>query len=64
MGLLLEGNWQKKRKEKRNRTFKPSTLTGHIEVDEHLVFAHFVLSRALVHDGHGGVADVKRAHYL
>lgn len=45
-------------------TLSPSTLTGHIEVDEHLVPAHFVLRRALVHDRNGGVANVKPTHYL
>lgn len=43
---------------------KPSILTGYIEVNQPFIFAHFILSRTLVHDGRTGVADLKPAHYL
>lgn len=41
-----------------------TVLTGHIEVDQPLVLACFVLGGTLVYDGNTGVADVKPAHYL
>lgn len=39
-------------------------LTGNIEVDQPLVFAHFVFSRAHIQDRNAGIAYLKPAHYL
>lgn len=39
-------------------------LTSYIEIDQPLIFAHFVLSRAHVHDRNAGVAYLKPAHGL
>lgn len=42
----------------------PDILTGYIEVDQPLIFASFVLGRALVHDRNTCVANLKPAHDL
>lgn len=39
-------------------------LTGNIEIDQPLIFAHFVFSRAHIHDRNADVAYLKPAHYL
>lgn len=42
----------------------PKSLTGHVEVDETLILAHFVEDHALVHGGHIGLLDHQLAHRL
>lgn len=41
-----------------------TVLTSHIEVDQPLILARFVLGGTFVYDGNTGVADVKPAHCL
>lgn len=42
----------------------PKSLTGHIEVDEPLILAHFVEDHTFVHGRHVGILDNQLAHRL
>lgn len=48
----------------RNSTLRVCVLTSYIEIDRPLIFAHFVFSRAHVHDRNAGVPYLKPAHCL